>query len=102
VGDQRFQAAQARRLQCRDVTVAAVFANQGQGVPQHEMRSCRPVELGIRGVQGTTVVTGNSTRRDRCQIGSLGHVRRRQNLGAEQPGESGIESVIEDGHDLVG
>ena len=77
VRDERLDARQPFGAQQRDVTVAAVLAQQRLRVPQHEVRFVGPRQRGMAGEQraaGTAVVARGErgVARDARELGQLG------------------------------
>ncbi len=97
VADERLDPAEVGPDQGRDMPVAAVLAEQGEGVEEHHVGLVRPGQVGVRREERTPRDPAAGGRRTR-QVGGLPHVVGGQHLLAEQPRPGRGDPPVARGH----
>ena len=94
VRDERFDPRQTVGPQQRDVTVAAVLAQQRLGVPQHEVGFVGPRQRGMTGEQrATRELVARGERGGASQTRELDQLRRSDGL-TERAAQRGVRTLV--------
>jgi hypothetical protein len=99
VDHERLAAVEALHQQAGDVAVAPVLAEQGDGVPEHQVGLLRPGERGVPGEERAALRRAGDRRRP-CQVGGLGDLGASHHVVSEDGPERPVGSPQPGRHEL--